>query len=315
MNRHGHPILRRPDASSRIIALGSIGVICQHSCREGEVIKAPLKHDLQGCNDEVIQYTLDEEEFSRLCFEREKHIYQILPKDPTILDCIAITEHGLHFPYLQHGNLRHYLQGHNPGISTETRHRWIAMAARSITLIHSHGIVHADISARNFLVADDLSLKLCDFSGSAIGDQASLVAEEDRYCGSPDSPRSPLTDIFALGCLIFEIMTGLPPYHEVDDDDYKEIQHLFASGQFPPLDDLPYRSVVIKCWTFQYSSADEVLCEITQLMGEKTGKELSPWMSKFVRCLQQTEDSFSDPINMTILAFSTIAMLTWWYKR
>lgn len=111
-------------------------------------------------------------------------------------------------------------------------------------------------------------------------------------------------------------LTGLPPYHEVDDANYDEIQHLFASGQFPPLEDLLYRSVIVNCWTFQYSSADEVLWEIAQLMEKaKASKKLSPWMSKFARCLQQTENSFSDPINMTILAFSTIAILSWWYRR
>lgn len=82
--------------------------------------------------------------------------------------------------------------------------------------------VHVDISTRNFLVAD-LSIKLCDFFGSAIGvgGQDTLVSEEDRYRIAPDSPRSTATDIFALGCLIFKITTGLRPYDEIGDSDYQ----------------------------------------------------------------------------------------------
>lgn len=124
----------------------------------------------------------------------------------------------------------------------------------AIALIHSYNVVHADISPRNFLVAEDLSIKLCDFAGSGIGDLESLVEEEDRYRISPWSPRTFQTDIFALGCLIYEISTGARPYNEIDD--LEEVGKFYAAQTFPDLEGLRYGDIIFKCWTSQYANAD-----------------------------------------------------------
>lgn len=73
--------------------------------------------------------------------------------------------------------------------------QWIEMAAKAESSIHRLEIIHADISARNFLVAEDLLTKLCNFSGSVIGCSSPLVAEEERYQMVSDSPRCMTTDI------------------------------------------------------------------------------------------------------------------------
>ena len=247
---NGLPVLLNHDGTP-LIAFGSAGIIRQDPNNHDYVIKAPLKHDVKGCNDDVVKAVETEVLFSELCIEREKLIYQTLRKDPNILDCIAITERGLHFPYMCLGNLRDCLQNHDQ-LAGLLRDRWISNAVNAVAVVHSHEIVHADITTRNFLVADDLSIKLCDFSGSAIRDLEPFVEEEDRYRMSPYSPRSFRTDIFALGCLIFEISTGLRPYDEIDDRDYKEIERLYAAQVFPLTDGLKYHTVIRKCWTSQY---------------------------------------------------------------
>ncbi|QKX54819.1 uncharacterized protein TRUGW13939_01908 [Talaromyces rugulosus] len=255
---NGYPLMLRPDGGSRMIAFGTTGIVCQNSCHTEQVIKAPLKYKLDGCSADVIERTLDGEEFARPCFEREKIIYKTLPKDPNILNCIEVTDDCIHLPFLRLGNLRDYLENHDRQVQAQTREQWIPMAVDAIALIYRFGVIHADISTRNFLVADDLSIKLCDFSGSAIGAESALVLEEDRYQIAPDSPRSIATDIFALGCLIFEISTGLRPYHEICDDDYQEIERRYSIGHFPSVDGLPYRKIIHKCWTGQYTDVSQL---------------------------------------------------------
>ncbi|KAJ5153720.1 uncharacterized protein N7500_009159 [Penicillium coprophilum] len=255
---NGYPVMLRPQGGSRIIGFGTTGIVCQSSRHPEQVIKGPLRHNLQGCSAEVTETTLHNEEHSISCFEREKLIYSILPKDPAILDCLAITEDGIHFPFLRLGNLREYLELHHQTIPSQIRQQWIIAAASAISILHRYGVIHSDISARNFLVADDLSIKLCDFSGSAIEEQGSLVQEEDRYRMAPDSPRSTMTDIFAFGCLIFEITTGHRPYEEIDDENYQEIESRYADGQYPCIDGLPYQEVMYKCWTCRYKNLDQL---------------------------------------------------------
>lgn len=263
---NGIPVVKRPEGTSRIIAVGSTAVICLDKNHEDQVVKGPFQYHYDGCAEDVIENRRFDEEFSRLCMEREKAIYQILPKHLYLLDCVAITDHGIHFPYIRLGNLREYLLKNNKNLKNELRYQWIKMATSSISLVHSYGIIHADISARNFLVADDLTLKLCDFSGSGLHGQDSLVSEEDRYCIMPQSPRSIQTDLFALGCLAFEIMTGLRPYDEIHDSDYEEIERRYREGQFPSLNEIPCREIIDKCWHLKYSNVNQMLSDLD---GEK----------------------------------------------
>jgi serine/threonine protein kinase len=90
---------------------------------------------------------------------------------------------------------------------------------------------------------DDLSLKLCDFAGSIIvGDNMEhYVEEEDRYRIMPGSPRSFKTDLFALGCLIYEIESGARPYDAVNAE---EFARLYAGKSFPKLNGLRYHELV-----------------------------------------------------------------------
>lgn len=260
----GHPVLINPTGAKGYIALGSAGAIFQDDSNRDQVVKAPLKHDVKGCSHEIVESVRNRESFSELCIDREKLIYKTLPKNPNILECLAITERGLQFPYHRLGNLREYMRENGQGVSADVRDKWIKAAIDAIALIHEHGVVHADISPRNFLVAEDLSIKLCDFAGSVIGDLEPLVEEEDRYRISPWSPRNYTTDLFALGCLIYEISTGERPYNEIDDCDYEEIERRYAAQQFPKIEGLSYQNIIFKCWTGQYASVAAVRSDMSQ---------------------------------------------------
>jgi len=215
--------------------------------------------------------TRNREDFSDLCISREKLIYGVIPKDSNILECLSINERGLEFPYYRLGSLRDFMQRNQQHISDKTRDQWVMSAVDSIILIHKYGVIHAYISPRNFLVAQDLSIQLCDFSGSAIGDLEALVQEEDRYRLFPWSPRSVQTDLFALGCLIFEISTGVRPYDDIDDQNYEEIGRRYTARSFPSLDGNPYRDATLKCWTLQYTSVDDLRSELRQFSKETQG--------------------------------------------
>ncbi|EEP81112.1 predicted protein [Uncinocarpus reesii 1704] len=248
---NGSPLLIQPEGAVNFIALGSAGAVFEDS--NGQVVKTALKHDVKGCSQQVIEHTRHIESISEICIEREKSIYKALPKHPRILDCLETKEKSLHFPFYRLGNLREYIQ-HNEIIDSHIRDQWVENAIDAIALIHAHDVTHADISPRNFLVADDLSIKLCDFAGSAMGDLQPLVEEEDRYRMAPLSPRNFKTDLFALGCLIYEISTGSRPYDKIDDTE--EVEKLYKARMFPKLDDVKYRNIIYKCWTCQYEGVE-----------------------------------------------------------
>ena len=80
---------------------------------------------------------------------------------------------------------------------------------------------HAGTSVHNFLVADYLSIMLCNSSGLTIGDLEPFVEAEDQYRLSPE-------DIFGLGCLLGEISIGLRPEIESIDQLWNIHDHLVS---------------------------------------------------------------------------------------
>lgn len=119
-----YPSLIQPEDTLRYIALGSAGAIFQDSSHQA--IKTPIKHDVAGCSQQTIKNVQHRESISELCISREKLIYQTLPKHPNVLDCLAITEKGLSFPYHRLGDLRDYIQ--HKGIVAHVRDQWIRNA-------------------------------------------------------------------------------------------------------------------------------------------------------------------------------------------
>jgi serine/threonine protein kinase len=88
---------------------------------------------------------------------------------------------------------------------------------------HGHGIIHRDIKPANVMVDSQGRTKLADFGIAAAIDEASLTAT-GQIIGTPEymSPEQakggPLdcrSDLYSLGMLIYEMLTGRTPYHQV----------------------------------------------------------------------------------------------------
>ncbi|MEU8303136.1 serine/threonine-protein kinase [Actinomadura sp. NPDC048955] len=98
-----------------------------------------------------------------------------------------------------------------------------AQAAAGLSAAHRQGVVHRDIKPGNLLLAADGTLKIADFgiarftgeasaaltmTGQVIGTSTYLAPE--RGLGRPAGAPS---DVYSLGCVLYELLTGRPPFH------------------------------------------------------------------------------------------------------
>ena len=177
----------------------------------------------------------------------ERDIYNHLPKGhPRFLEMLSSddtgTDVGIELPYMAVGSLRTYLEMHHtdvgpdgPAIPARLRARWAVEVADGIRFLHTHGVIHCDIKPHNMLLDDTLGVRIIDMAGSSLGDRPSTCCESDRFYmpRARDNPGTVLTDLFAVGMSLFEIVTGAQPYGEIEDR--PEIIARYKRGAFPSL--------------------------------------------------------------------------------
>eukprot|EP00347_Sterkiella_histriomuscorum_P015539 403356649 len=117
---------------------------------------------------------------------------------------------------------------------------YFAEIVLAMEYLHQKNVFYRDLKPENILLDQDGHVKLADFGISRIN-----FNEKDRsasFCGSPEymSPEmlkpsrihSRAVDFYALGALLFEMLTGLPPhFSENRDEMYRKILH--NNAEFP----------------------------------------------------------------------------------
>ncbi len=144
---------------------------------------------------------------------------------PNIIHIIdrGVTEKGR--PYF----VMDYIQGRelsevrkNEKLSMNARLELLLQICKGMAFAHKNGVVHRDIKPANILIDDELHVFILDFGIAWL--QANGQPESEEILGTPDymSPEqftdptsvSPLSDIYSLGSLMFELFTDqLPSAH------------------------------------------------------------------------------------------------------
>ena len=122
--------------------------------------------------------------------------------------------------------------------------RYATDVATGMAVAHQQGIIHRDLKPANVLINDEGLVKIVDFGVAAAQHQGDTQLTKTGYViGSPKymAPEQILgkkvderADIYSLGIILYEMLTGEPPYHR---GDHMAVMYQHVQGNAkPPMD-------------------------------------------------------------------------------
>ena len=153
-------------------------------------------------------------------------------RHPYIVQVYSVGEQGgrpfFALEYVDGGTLAGQLNGQPQAPAAAVR--MIEMLAQGVHAAHQAGIVHRDLKPGNVLLGSDGLPRIADFglakkldasnpktqTGTILGTPSYMAPEQagmSRSGRKPGEPAvGPLVDVYALGAILYEMLTGRPPF-------------------------------------------------------------------------------------------------------
>lgn len=109
---------------------------------------------------------------------------------------------------------------------------------RALNVLHSRKILHRDLKSANVFLSKQNHARLGDLNVSKVAKKGMLYTQTGTpYYASPevwqDKPYNSKSDIWSLGCVLYEMVTLKPPFRANDMNGlYKRV----LKGAYPPIE-------------------------------------------------------------------------------
>ena len=141
-----------------------------------------------------------------------------------ILPALDYGQHGawnyLVMPYIKQGTLRERLA--KCPLTLEEAGEVLGQVVDALQFAHDHGIIHRDIKPSNILLQDEHHVYLADFglAKALWAEGENEITQTGYVIGTPEymapelveQPANTGSDIYALGILLYEMLTGRTPF-------------------------------------------------------------------------------------------------------
>lgn len=157
-----------------------------------------------------------------------------------------------------------------------------AMLCSTLSLMHQQGLVHGDIKPANFFYADDGRILLGGFGLSSVDSDllqqprlpvagGTLAYMSPEHTSRSAHPVSRVSDLYSLGIVLYELLTGRLPYGSAEGGHAEWVHHHIASEALPPhliRQEIPLvlSSVILRLLAkspeYRYQTAEGVLADL-----------------------------------------------------
>ena len=151
------------------------------------------------------------------------------PKIVKYIDSIYTEDHlNIVLEYVENGSLDSLIKKFGK-IPEQLVIIYIQQVLQGLEFLHSKNCIHRDIKGGNILTTKDGEVKLADFGVAMIlnSEQNSTHAHKNiSFAGTPywmapeviqeNAEVTSACDIWSLGCTVIELLTGKPPYYDLN---------------------------------------------------------------------------------------------------
>lgn len=267
----------------QVLGSGGMGTVYLGTCREdGRTVAIKTIHSGRAEEKNIARFRREYRVLSQLNHDNIIKVFDFYTAQQT---------YYLVMEYVEGKNLDDYLfpSSHlhqHPHINPEKIRQALEVTVQvcqALAYLHNRKIVHRDLKPGNIMVTKDGIVKLLDFGLGKELDVSVAQTESGVILGSlaymsPEQIKDPRnidhrSDLFSLGVLLFELLTGRLPF---DGDNFTDIlmKVLFEEPSqpsqlnnyiSPKLERLIYR-LLCKDLTERYASAEKVMKEIGKIL-------------------------------------------------
>jgi serine/threonine protein kinase/tetratricopeptide (TPR) repeat protein len=205
----------------------------------------------------------------------------------------------------------------------------IVKVARTVHYAHEHGILHRDIKPGNILLDENGEPHLSDFGLARLVEHGSTVTGTLEVMGTPSymAPEQavgnnaaicPATDVYGLGAVLYELLTGHPPF--AGGTTYETIRLLLDSEPRQPRllnrkIDRDLSAICLKCLEknprYRYSSALELAEDLERWLWHEPIRAKRSGFFTHARKWVQRNPTIAGLVTLSIILAAGLGAMTW----
>jgi serine/threonine protein kinase len=184
----------------------------------GEGVTGVVYHATDGAREVAVKVLRSEDPAAQKRFAREARLARA-SESRHLVPVLEVGERYIVMPFYRGGSLRDRLRSERR-LSLDETIDLAAQSGKGLDALHACALVHRDEKPSNVLLDGSGVAALADF-GLARGEDSTQLTRDGQLVGTAQylapeliegEAATPASDIYALGCVLYECLIGEPPF-------------------------------------------------------------------------------------------------------